>query len=188
MDAQKITLNGASIQPSTIGNIYPDEVYQTITDTEVIVETLLIPANFINGFQTSSPFIGFNAKLNEESYSGLTLRVYVNIVPTIGGELITEQEYPSQFMVIGGGISLNSQLLSQNVDVNVYNIIYNKNQVLVYGGGNTMDSNSVYTFDNFDVSIDQYVIVTAQKSNTPIGLYTQVITVSSIGGNFVQLA
>ena len=229
VESKTIVIEGApaSVLPTTIGNMYPDATYKTIGSVETIMDTLLVPANFLSGVQRGTPLIELVLDLNTSSeYSDLTVKMYLNSTPEVGGVVIFDENFSSGR---DGGIdigfladvpevpamtgvtqlptlttpiltpTLTSPVQPTSTTLQVYgelitfqsdNIInyikYNKTQVVTLTNSNFASAansgTQMDTYENFDVTTNQYLIITTQKSGSSLGVRLLATIVNTTGG------
>lgn len=231
IESKTIMIEGApaSVFPTIIGDLFTNNNFTKVDTNETIVNTLLVPANFLSGLQETLPSYSATFEIESLQYSNLTFKVYVNTTNTIGGNLLTEETFSSNNMVranfeVGSGNTVGDLI---NVDVpkvpeltaqtstvqlgGTYStarlemipsiIKYDKNKLIVLGnqkntavtdgltqntGAAALASSGVETYDNFDVSVNQYLVITAQFSEkNSVGIKPVFVGVRNSNSNYL---
>lgn len=177
-----IVLNGTQLIGSKpiVGKINTETTYTSVGSTEVVIDSLLIPANTINGFMF--PYYGVFLGCDTSSYSDLIIKVYVSPKMSIEGLTPFHQETINDLP----SVTISSEFYESYgaspslSNVNLLEFIGNKMNVLLNDGG--LDPvYSTLSIDNFDVSKDLYIIVTAEKIGVTIGVTSLSMFLSTVG-------
>lgn len=195
IESQTITIQGApaSVLPTYIGDIYADKQFTTIAQTETAIETLLVPANFLSGLQDSFPYFNVVTETSTSGYSNLTLRVYVSPTTSFTDgialyqetfELSTQPQLTGTFLnptlesntvlrplavkYDGSKISIISQALNKYATQSEFEYQIPLDGTAVAKGNDYVIS----TYDNFDVTTNQYLIITAEMKSNSVGVKT----------------
>jgi hypothetical protein len=181
-----------SLSENMIGNINSINKPIFVRKSEVIIDSLLIPANYLVGLQQSLPYFSFMGKTNEIIPETLTIKVYINSERKIGGNLIytvnpsdgnvNPKPIPIQMaepaITQSGVISVSSSIFP-NFESPYQYVKYGRRRITTfsYGGDQVgTDPNQqigigigigqlepkIESFRIFDTFVNQFIIVTAQ--------------------------
>lgn len=174
VNGNEITGNGGS-SDFIIGKINVNPPYVTIDSTEQIIETFLLTKNTLTGFK----FPGFDFTLDSDTstYNDLIIKLYVNEINSIDGLTPLYQEtFNNEYSPNGGGQLLQAYY-SSGFPSNVNSLEFNTNTVKVLYYDNVAYRYYSESFENFDVSKDQYIIVTAEKIGSTLNVRPLSLTV-----------
>jgi hypothetical protein len=182
IDAQTITSNGAIVGGQSslfFGEIITGATYTNISSTETIVKSILLPANTIKGI--AFPYFSIILDVDTTTFSDLIIKLYVNETPSIDGISPIIQTTTNNLSFI----DLNGQLIqayyASGFPSSVSLLDFQKNKLIVQSQDSLTYKYNVDIFDNFDVSKDLYLIVTAEKIGSPMGVSVLSYIISSIG-------
>lgn len=171
VDAQTITSNGAPVGGQSslfFGEIITGATYTTVTSTETIVGSTLMPANTIKGI-SYPPYLEVAVNVDAGMYEDLILKFYVSETPSIDGITPLEQRTFNDEPGINFGVQL-FEAYNNSAYPGGFNFMEFKKNKLIVQSTNLTGGFKVDIFDNFDVSKDLYLTVTAEKLGSPVGV------------------
>jgi len=169
VDAQTITSNGAPVggSPLFIANINTGSTYTTISSTETIVGTLFVPANSIKG--VAYPYITVDLKAISAYSDNIIIKIYVGDTPSIDGLIPIRQETIDK-QSISIGTSFIEGYGASGFPGSLKYVEYVKDKMIIQSYDPNSETDQVGVFDNFDVSKNLYVTITAEKIGNPIDI------------------
>jgi hypothetical protein len=175
-----IVLNGAELTntiPSLIGKINYDNPYIIVSSAETILDTFVIPANTFGGI-SYLPQYSINLDCENGTYDDLIIRMYVTDTETINPFFAFHQETFSNTNspVIYGDFVSAANTSPSISNVSVLDFVADKIYVLS-DDGNLNIKFSVNVYENFDVSKDLYITVTAEKLGTTLGVKSLAVKI-----------
>jgi len=190
LNNQEVNLNGIGI---TYQKLNKNWSYTTVGATEIVIDSILVPANFSCGNLT--PYVNFIGNLDTDRYENLTFKIYLNESPVLDGNetLISSDNRvlpASDFGVIDGPIQIGGSSTfsfgASFLDNILSNISYsyieqNKTTVDYLESSQVLGGN--YTFgsvETYDCTKQYYAILTATASN--VGVASLVVTLDKSGG------
>lgn len=189
LNNQEVNLNGIGI---TYQKLNKNWSYTTVGATEIVIDSILVPANFSCGSLT--PYVNFIGNLDTNEYENLTFKIYLNESPVLDGNEIlisrpdirAEQEVGVADVPIGIGSSSTFSFGASFLDNILSNISYsyieqNKTTIDYLESSQVLGGN--YTFgsvETYDCTKQYYAILTASASN--VGVASLVVTLDKSGG------
>lgn len=165
VDGTEITGDGGSSN-FALGKINVNPLYVTVNSTESLIESILIPKNKLTGI--NFPNFQFVLDTDTNSYVDLIIKVYVSETLSFDGLVPLYQEtWKNDYAPNGNGQLLQAYFAS-GFPSNVNSLEFDTNTVKVLYYDNVSYRYYSEVFENFDVSKDLYILVTAEKLGSPI--------------------
>lgn len=198
-----------SLSENMIGNINSINKPIFVRKSEVIIDSLLIPANYLVGLQQSLPYFSFMGKTKDEVPQTLTIKFYINSERKIGGNLIytvnpsdgnvNPKPIPIQMaepaITQSGVISVSSSIFP-NFESPYQYVRYGRRRITAFSyGGDQAAINpnqqigigigqlepKIESFRIFDTFVNQFIIVTAQCEEKTVEV-TPLLTILDSNG------
>jgi hypothetical protein len=197
-----------SLSENMIGNINSINKPIFVRKSEVIIDSLLIPANYLVGLQQSLPYFSFMGKTNEIIPETLTIKVYINSERKIGGKLIYDSTSNNIEALLETVLGEEQKRIDSStiisVDTTIFPDLRNAYQYVKYGrrrittfsyGGDQVgiDPNQqiaigigqlepkIESIRIFDTFVNQFIIVTAQCEEKTVEV-TPLLTILDSNG------
>jgi hypothetical protein len=191
-----LVVNNQEVNVSGIGTTYQklnkNWSYITVGTTEIVIDSILVPASFSCGNLT--PYVNFIGNVDTDQYENLTFKIYLNERPVLDGNetLISSDRRATQapdFGVIDGPILIGNTTFSfgasflDNILSNIFYSYKEQNKTTI----DYLESNGIlggnYTFgsvETYDCTNQYYAILTATASN--VGVASLAVTLNKNGG------
>ena len=197
-----------SLSENMIGNINSTNKPIFVRKSEVIIDSLLIPANYLVGLQQSLPYFSFMGKTNEIIPETLTIKVYINSERKIGGKLIYDSTSNNIEALLETVLGEEQKRIDSStiisVDTTIFPDLRSAYQYVRYGrrritafsyGGDQAAINpnqqigigigqlepKIESFRIFDTFVNQFIIVTAQCEEKTVEV-TPLLTILDSNG------
>ena len=163
-----IEITGGDSFNFTLGKINLNPLYVTVNSTESLIESILIPKNRLTGI--NFPNFQFALDTDTNTYVDLIIKVYVSETLSFDGLVPLYQETWEDNYAPNGYGELLQAYFASGFPSNVNSLEFDANTVKVLYYDNVSYRYYSEVFENFDVSKDLYILVTAEKLGLSINV------------------
>lgn len=195
-----LVVNNQEVNVSGMNTSYQklnkDWSYITVSTTETVIDSILVPARFSCGSLT--PYVNFAGNLSAGQDQTLTFRIYLNEKPILdGNETLISRPVDNQFVKgidveapapidTSTTFSFGASFL-ENILLNVSYSYKDQNKTTIdYVESSRMISTySIGSIETYDCTKQYYAILTATKTGDSIDVASIVVTLDKNGGGAV---
>ena len=168
-----LSVNGTEITGGdsfnvALGKINLNPLYVTVNSTESLIESILIPKNTLTGI--SFPSFQFALDTDTNTYVDLIIKVYVSESLSFDGLIPLYQETWKDNYAPNGYGELLQAYFASGFPSNFNSLEFDANTVKVLYYDDVAYRYYSEVFENFDVSKDLYILVTAEKLGSSINV------------------